>query len=215
MNGHVAGGLVCGFGALTALIGSVSPWATVTAPFIGKVSVNGTDGDGVITLILAIAAGGCALGIAAAASHGWFGMGAIAAGLTITVIAAVDLNNLQSVVEEAEAISGSISVGGGLIATLAGGIITVVGGGVGVMSPRGGTASRLKFTDPESGERLEIWRSQSGFFARLTTGDRIISDALTPTEVALVEEKGKGLTADMVAAICNRIETRPSTSRED
>ena len=39
-------------GAGLLVFGSLLPWATVTAPFIGQVSVSGTEGDGVITILM-------------------------------------------------------------------------------------------------------------------------------------------------------------------
>lgn len=41
--------------AVMVIVGSVGPWATVTSGF-GSVSANGTSGDGIFTLVLAIAA---------------------------------------------------------------------------------------------------------------------------------------------------------------
>lgn len=41
--------------AIMVIVGSVGPWATVTSGF-GAVNASGTSGDGVITLVLSIAA---------------------------------------------------------------------------------------------------------------------------------------------------------------
>ena len=41
-------------GAAAAGIGSFMPWVVITAPFVGQVSKSGIDGDGVITLALAV-----------------------------------------------------------------------------------------------------------------------------------------------------------------
>ncbi|MCZ7532590.1 MAG: zinc ribbon domain-containing protein [Acidimicrobiia bacterium] len=38
-------------GALIA-VGSIMPWRTAILPFVGTINVNGTEGDGIITLIL-------------------------------------------------------------------------------------------------------------------------------------------------------------------
>ena len=40
-------------GAGAIIVGSLSPWATITSAF-GSISVNGTDGDGVLTIVGAI-----------------------------------------------------------------------------------------------------------------------------------------------------------------
>ena len=53
MSGSRIGGLVA---ALLVMIGSFLPWATVDT-WIGSFSANGTEGDGVITLLLGVAAG--------------------------------------------------------------------------------------------------------------------------------------------------------------
>jgi hypothetical protein len=50
LNDRVAGG-----GSAAVAVGSVLPWASVTT-FIGTISKNGTDGDGMLTLILGVVA---------------------------------------------------------------------------------------------------------------------------------------------------------------
>jgi hypothetical protein len=49
----VNGRLIAIAGAILVIIGSLLPWATVDTPF-GSVSKNGTEGDGVISLILGV-----------------------------------------------------------------------------------------------------------------------------------------------------------------
>ncbi|KGM15210.1 hypothetical protein N867_10825, partial [Actinotalea fermentans ATCC 43279 = JCM 9966 = DSM 3133] len=53
MSGLRIGGIVA---ALFVLIGSFLPWATIDM-WLGSYSANGTEGDGVITLLLGVAAG--------------------------------------------------------------------------------------------------------------------------------------------------------------
>jgi hypothetical protein len=48
---RLAGWAAIGGGALVA-IGSLMPWLSITAPFVGTISKNGTDGDGKITLVV-------------------------------------------------------------------------------------------------------------------------------------------------------------------
>jgi hypothetical protein len=45
-------------GAVAVLLGSLLPWAEVTAPFVGTITVSGTDGDGLLTLLGAILVAG-------------------------------------------------------------------------------------------------------------------------------------------------------------
>ena len=50
--------ILLGAGALL-VVGALLPWATVIAPFVGTISAAGTDGDGVITLVLGLVVGAC------------------------------------------------------------------------------------------------------------------------------------------------------------
>ena len=43
-------------GAVAVVIGAVLPWASLSTPF-GTISKNGSDGDGILTMILGIATG--------------------------------------------------------------------------------------------------------------------------------------------------------------
>jgi predicted small integral membrane protein len=44
-----------GAAGLFAVIGALAPWVTLTAPFVGSISKNGTSGDGVFVVILGVA----------------------------------------------------------------------------------------------------------------------------------------------------------------
>jgi hypothetical protein len=52
--------ILLGAGALL-VVGALLPWATVIAPFVGTISAAGTDGDGVITLVLGLLVGACGI----------------------------------------------------------------------------------------------------------------------------------------------------------
>jgi hypothetical protein len=52
--------IMLGAGALL-VVGALLPWATVIAPFVGTISAAGTDGDGVITLVLGLLVGACGI----------------------------------------------------------------------------------------------------------------------------------------------------------
>lgn len=115
-------------GAAGAFIGAFLPWATV-----GALSVAGTDGDGVLTLILAIAAG--TLGVAGIrkASKGMLIASLVCAAL-ITMIATYDIADISSVADGPLGLT--VEPGGGLILTLIAGLAGVAGSGVALRSRR-------------------------------------------------------------------------------
>ncbi|MTV23864.1 DUF2510 domain-containing protein [Nitriliruptoraceae bacterium ZYF776] len=47
-------------GAAAVVVGAFLPWLTLNAPFVGSMSVAGIEGDGVLTLLVALAAAGVA-----------------------------------------------------------------------------------------------------------------------------------------------------------
>lgn len=106
--------LLVAFGSV--LLGSFLPWVTVTAPFIGRISKNGIEGDGVIT---AVVAGLCLLQLILGSARGakipgatrWFGIALT--GLCIYEI--VDVYQTGSELE-----IGVVQVGVGLWLTAAG-----------------------------------------------------------------------------------------------
>jgi hypothetical protein len=111
--------------ALLAAIGSFLPWAEAVG---GLMKVNGTDGDGVITLVVALIGAGVSLGVIFAETRKTAvsaGIGTLACGVIIAAIAGYDMNNLHNVIGEAETESSwdaGLSVGSGLYLTLVGGI---------------------------------------------------------------------------------------------
>jgi hypothetical protein len=50
-------------GGGAAAVGSLLPWAQITAPFVGSISKAGTEGDGQITLLLALLVGGVGIAL--------------------------------------------------------------------------------------------------------------------------------------------------------
>lgn len=114
---HIAAGLVC----LLVFIAAFLPWATVDTA-IGSVSASGTDGDGVITLLLAIiavaAVGASAVGLRL--SEGIAGV----MGIAIALIGIVDWSDVAGVVD-AQGLA-SVSVGAGLVLTTLGGVALVL-----------------------------------------------------------------------------------------
>ncbi|GAY11075.1 MmcQ/YjbR family DNA-binding protein [Pseudonocardia sp. N23] len=126
-------------GGLLAAVGSFLPWVTLQAGTFGSLSVAGTEGDGIITLIvgiLIVAVGVLRLlkpSIPALVQRVPILLGLIVVGLGVYVII-----NLNSTMAEAGAATGGLageladafdfSLGFGLIMTIVGGVVAVVGG---------------------------------------------------------------------------------------
>ena len=120
-------GTVIGSGAVLAL-GSVLPWATVSSAF-GSISVNGTSGDGGITLVLGVIA--IVMGVLLVrgfVATGWL----VGTGAVFLVALGVSLHDASDVSSVSSRISNDIglSVGFGLwlclLASIAGLVATVV-----------------------------------------------------------------------------------------
>jgi hypothetical protein len=108
-------------GAGAVVLGSLLPWVTVHSAF-GSISIAGTEGDGVITLIigLAFAAGFAAKKTVLAALAGFAALG----------MAIYELTNVQSGIRDAERELGEFataSVGIGLWIVLIGAIAMLLG----------------------------------------------------------------------------------------
>jgi hypothetical protein len=132
--------LVLGAAALL-LAGSFLPWARAEAgPFTA--TKNGIDGDGVLTLVLAIVIALLFFLARNAKVTAWLivGLGALA-----TIVAVIDVadvsNRADDLERQAVGLGATVSVGSGLWMALAGGVIATVGGIVALV--RG----------PENGER--------------------------------------------------------------
>ncbi len=92
------------------MLGSVLPWVTVTTVF-GTVSMNGTDGDGVITLILGLPV--VILGILAA-TRGLSLLGIIVAAALVFIVGwttYTDISNLAEVTGDVGLGQASIGIG--------------------------------------------------------------------------------------------------------
>jgi len=122
-NRKVLGGVLIGAGALLAL-GSLLPWATVSLGFLNA-SVNGTAGDGKLTLILALPV--IALGIVLVrqeVARAWSIVGGVVLAAAFA-ICAYDMSNLPTpprVGSGAFQISIDIQIGIGLWLCLIGSI---------------------------------------------------------------------------------------------
>jgi hypothetical protein len=107
-----SGWVLLGAGALM-LVGSVSPWATVD--ILGGIAVNGTDGDGVFTLVFAIVI--AMMGVLIGVGNGrlWTSVVALIFAGLAAFTAVVDIGNISSVYDgHADVSSDAISVGFGL-----------------------------------------------------------------------------------------------------
>lgn len=113
-------------GMLIAL-GSLLPWRTVSAPLVGTVNANGTEGDGILTLILGVLI--AASGIVRA-MYGRSMLSSIA-GVVFTVFAAfVTYTAFKSAVEAIELVQSDLaraSIGIGLWVVLVGVVCGFVG----------------------------------------------------------------------------------------
>jgi SNF family Na+-dependent transporter len=89
---------------------------------------NGTDGDGVITLVVAVIGAAVSLGVMSAETRKTAVTGGIATlvcGVIIAAIAGYDMHNLNNVIGQAEtgsSLDPGLSIGSGLYLTLVAGI---------------------------------------------------------------------------------------------
>ena len=118
-------------GVAVVLLGSFLPWATVSASFLGEVTVSGMDGDGVLTLLGGAVAGGLALSAFLGRAARWKVVTALVFAVLVALVALIDIVDINSRVAdlEGEGLGAAIdvSIGIGLWLTLLGGIATVVG----------------------------------------------------------------------------------------
>lgn len=123
--------------ALLALIGAVLPWAEVRAVFFGQLDVAGTEGDGVITLLLGLVLG--ALGVLAplAGNPRWLGVVALVTSVVIFAVGAYDLADVTRAASElrTELFGIDARPGPGLYLTVVAGVVGLAGG-VGVLLTR-------------------------------------------------------------------------------
>ncbi len=81
--------------ALLVLLGSLLPWASVDTAF-GSISVRGTEGDGVLTILLALAGGAAAIAVVMARKP-MAAIGGVVAGGLALLIAAYDFIDLARI----------------------------------------------------------------------------------------------------------------------
>ncbi len=109
-------------GAMLALVGSFLSWASVSAgPF--SQSIGGMDGDGVITLIFAIAMAAFAVYLKGLGRM----VGVVVAAALLIVVAVVDIIDVNRLAGDIDFGEIDVSVGIGLWLVLIGGIAAAVG----------------------------------------------------------------------------------------
>jgi hypothetical protein len=118
-------GLVIIGAAILAFVGSFLPWAQALG---GLLKANGTDGDGVITLAVALIGGGFGLGVTFGKKRRtarWTGLGACLCGVIIGAVAGFDLNDLNRLIGEMELENEQLGpeAGSGIYLTLASGVV--------------------------------------------------------------------------------------------
>jgi hypothetical protein len=112
-------------GAVAVIIGALLPWASVDTPF-GSVSKNGTDGDGVITIVFGAAAAVLLIIRWNKARARGLTIGALVLSVLVGVIAVIDMVDVKSRFSDSP-ITVDASIGIGLWLTLLGALVAVAG----------------------------------------------------------------------------------------
>lgn len=105
-------------------MGSFLPWATVTTVF-GTASLNGSQGDGKITLVLSLII--VLLSVLELNGSSNTRVGALVLALIAVGVGGYDFINVNSKLPEASSEFAQASIGVGLYAVVGGGIVAVVG----------------------------------------------------------------------------------------
>ena len=111
------------FGGIVVIMGSVLPWATVEVILFGQQSIDGLDGDGVITLPLGIVM--LILALTARKESG--NTPPVIAGLLALAAGSIGLYDLTNVRRINPGILGEVSVGVGLYLVVIGAGVAIVG----------------------------------------------------------------------------------------
>lgn len=125
-------GAVILIGGALACLGSLLPWITATAAFVGTISRNGFDGggDGIFTaglgLVIAL------MGIAILARSGNARTARIGTAICAAVLLWVAVMDINAVNDRLESLDAGAfgSVGMGLIVIVFGGVVAIIGSGI-------------------------------------------------------------------------------------
>ena len=126
-------------GAVAVVVGAMLPWASVATPF-GTISKNGTDGDGIITMIFGLAAGVLLLLRWNRAPARGLTIAALVVSVLIGVVAVVDMIDVKSRFTSGS-VSLSASIGVGLWLTLLGAVAALAGTIISLASRRSRAAT--------------------------------------------------------------------------
>ena len=107
------------------VVGSLLPWAEVSAVLVGQLSVAGTDGDGILTLIL-----GAIVGVLAITGNKTAAILAFLGCIAILGIAVYDMANLADTISDVDQRYARVSIGSGLW-------LVAIGSALGIISTLG------------------------------------------------------------------------------
>jgi len=132
-------------GAVAVVIGAVLPWASLSTPF-GTISKNGSDGDGIITMVFGIATGALLVIRWNRARARGLTIAALVLSVLVGLIAVYDMIDVKSRFSARGSLNASIGVGlwltlFGAAAALAGTIIALASGRTGSRTTPVGPAS--------------------------------------------------------------------------
>jgi hypothetical protein len=135
--------------AVIVCLGAFMPWVK-----LGIISASGTDGDGVITLLLAVVAGGLILIGAGRKSSTWLSGALLLVAGGVVAIAVYDMANIQHEISTSDNIfAAHATIGEGLYATFLGGLGLLLGTVLGAFSknnPARQAVSELPAANPPS-----------------------------------------------------------------
>ena len=138
-------------GAALVVFGSILPWAT-----LGPFSVDGTAGDGKITLV--VGGLGLILAIVGASKRGAMGIAA-ACGVACVFVSGYDLINISNKFGSSNAFSASVGIG--LYMCVGGSIALTVGAAIAVKHPHAAATPMLPLPswhpDPFGRHQLRYW----------------------------------------------------------
>jgi hypothetical protein len=113
---------------LLAVLGSFLPWVTATAALVGTISRSGMEGgDGIVTLLLGVAAGLVGFSRLRGPTKATVWLGPLLLGLAIAGLGAFEIIIIQDRLKEVDSEVGTASVGMGPWAIAVGGVLVVAG----------------------------------------------------------------------------------------
>jgi hypothetical protein len=126
---RLIGGIVVLAGAFLIIIGSFLPWAKVEGGIL-SLSKNGTQGDGVLTLIVGIIVLVMGALMLTLESYGFAVILSVLGGLGCTAVAVIDLVDLSARISGISGEYLTVKAGEGIYIVLVAGIIVVVGAAI-------------------------------------------------------------------------------------